>query len=101
MVCVNDPQFNDIAREIFFNSAWESWLSDHLVKAMMNYPEAVLLGKLTTRTTLVKLQLVGHFRHWIKYWTSQSDGCCHGQRSSRVGRGLLQLREGYKGQTKI
>ena len=45
IVCVNDPQFNDIAREIFFNSAWESWLSDHLVKAMINYPDAVLLGK--------------------------------------------------------
>ena len=43
MVCVNDPQFNDIAREIFVNGAWESWLSDHLVKAMINYPEAVLL----------------------------------------------------------
>ena len=45
IVCVNDPQFNDIAREIFFNAAWESWLSDHLVKAMINYPDAVLLGK--------------------------------------------------------
>ena len=44
MVCVNDPQFNDIAREIYSNGAWESWLSDHLVKAMLNYPQAVLLG---------------------------------------------------------
>jgi len=42
-VCVNDPNFNDIAREIAFNSAWETWLSDHLVKGMLNYPKAVLL----------------------------------------------------------
>ena len=101
MVCVNDPQFNDIAREIFFNSAWESWLSDHLVKAMINYPEAVLLGKLRTRTTLVKLQLAEYFRHWIKYWASQSDGSRNGQRGCCLGRGLLQLREEYKVVTKV
>ena len=38
-------QFNDIAREIYVNGAWESWLSDHLVKSMINYLEAVLLGE--------------------------------------------------------
>lgn len=44
VVCVNDPQFNDIARELHKNGAWESWLSSHLVKGMLNYPTAVLLG---------------------------------------------------------
>ena len=44
MVCVNDPKFNDIARELAVNGAWEVWLSQHLVKAMVNYPKAVLLG---------------------------------------------------------
>ena len=43
-------QFNDIAREIYVNGAWESWLSDHLVKAMINYPDAVLLGKISVTT---------------------------------------------------
>jgi len=43
MVCVNDPKFNDIARELAVNGAWEVWLSQHLVKAMVNYPKAVLL----------------------------------------------------------
>jgi len=43
MVCVNDPQFNDIAREIAHNGAWEVWLSQHLVQGMINYPKAVLL----------------------------------------------------------
>jgi len=43
MVCVNDPQFNDIAREIAHNGAWEVWLSQHLVNGMLNYPKAVLL----------------------------------------------------------
>jgi len=43
VVCVNNPQFNDIARELHKNGAWESWLSAHLVKGMLNYPTAVLL----------------------------------------------------------
>jgi hypothetical protein len=45
VVCVNDPNFNDIARELVNNGAWEVWLSKHLVKGMINYPKAVLLGK--------------------------------------------------------
>ena len=99
MVCVNDPQFNDIAREIFFNSAWEAWLSDHLVKSMVNYPDAVLLGKPSERTaisdvaTCIKRLSLSHFRHWIKHWTSQLDCGRHGKRSCGAGRGLLQLRE--------
>ena len=47
-------QFNDIAREIYVNGAWESWLSDHLVKAMINYPDAVLLGKILVTTYKIK-----------------------------------------------
>ena len=47
-------QFNDIAREIYVNGAWESWLSDHLVKAMINYPDAVLLGKILVTTHKIK-----------------------------------------------
>ena len=48
-------QFNDIAREIYVNGAWESWLSDHLVKAMINYPDAVLLGKILVTTHKINL----------------------------------------------
>ena len=44
VICLNDPDFNDIARELFFNGQWESWLTDHIVRAMINYPSAVLLG---------------------------------------------------------
>ena len=44
VICLNDPDFNDIARELFFNGQWESWLTDHIVRAMINYPAAVLLG---------------------------------------------------------
>ena len=28
----------------FAVQAWETWLSEHLVQAMVNYPEAVMLG---------------------------------------------------------
>ena len=45
MICVNNPDFNDIGRELFFNGAWEAWLTNHIVRAMLNYPGAVLLGK--------------------------------------------------------
>ena len=62
VVCVNDPQFNDIAREIYSNGAWESWLSDHLVKAMLNYPEAVLLGNTNSALWLMS---GGHKTHLI------------------------------------
>ena len=43
MVCINDPEFNDIAREIFIRKEWERWISEHLVKAMIHYPEAIML----------------------------------------------------------
>ena len=70
-VCVNNPEFNDIAREVYEKKvqretlgvdmcfmldrcpiaimpvsvqAWETWLSEHLVQAMVNYPEAIMLG---------------------------------------------------------
>jgi len=43
VMCVNNPDFNDIGREIFFNHQWESWLTNHIVKGMINYPSAVLL----------------------------------------------------------
>jgi len=42
-VCVNNPEFNDIAREVYEKKAWETWLSEHLVQAMVNYPEAIML----------------------------------------------------------
>merc|ERR1719232_1952812 len=42
VMCVNNPDFNDIGREIFFNHQWESWLTNHIVKGMINYPSAVL-----------------------------------------------------------
>ena len=45
MICVNNPDFNDIGRELFYNGAWEAWLTNHIVRAMINYPGAVLLGK--------------------------------------------------------
>ena len=45
IICVNNPDFNDIGREVFHNGAWEAWLTNHIVKAMLNYPGAVLLGE--------------------------------------------------------
>ena len=45
MICVNNPDFNDIGRDLFYNGAWEAWLTNHIVRAMINYPGAVLLGK--------------------------------------------------------
>ena len=45
IICVNNPDFNDIGREVFNNGAWEAWLTNHIVKAMLNYPGAVLLGQ--------------------------------------------------------
>ncbi len=45
MICVNNPDFNDIGREVFYHGAWEAWLTNHIVRAMLNYPGAVLLGK--------------------------------------------------------
>ena len=45
IICVNNPDFNDIGREVFNNGAWEAWLTNHIVKAMLNYPGAVLLGE--------------------------------------------------------
>ena len=45
IICVNNPEFNDIGREVFHHGAWEAWLTNHIVKAMLNYPGAVLLGE--------------------------------------------------------
>ena len=50
IICVNNPDFNDIGREVFFNGAWEAWLTNHIVKAMLNYPGAVLLGETRVKT---------------------------------------------------
>ena len=50
IICVNNPDFNDIGREVFFNGAWEAWLTNHIVRAMINYPGAVLLGETRVKT---------------------------------------------------
>lgn len=44
MICVHNPEVHDISRALL-DSEWESWLTNHIVHAMMNYPNAVLLGK--------------------------------------------------------
>ena len=48
-MCVDDPKVNGIARSLLNKGAWEAWLSKHLVKAMLNYPNAVLIGKFSPR----------------------------------------------------
>ena len=35
----------------FAVQAWETWLSEHLVQAMVNYPEAVMLGNINVIVT--------------------------------------------------
>ena len=55
IICVNNPDFNDIGREVFNNGAWEAWLTNHIVKAMLNYPGAVLLGQTRKRSVFVKI----------------------------------------------
>ena len=37
----------------FAVQAWETWLSEHLVQAMINYPEAVMLGNVTGITIIL------------------------------------------------
>ena len=37
----------------FAVQAWETWLSEHLVQAMVNYPEAVMLGNDTGITIIL------------------------------------------------
>ena len=45
MICINDPEFNDIARTVLDdNNNWETWLTKHIFRAMINYPTAVFLG---------------------------------------------------------
>ena len=57
MICVNNPDFNDIGREVFYNGAWEAWLTNHIVKAMLNYPGAVLLGERQKKSMCVVLNI--------------------------------------------
>ena len=37
----------------FAVQAWETWLSEHLVQAMVNYPEAVMLGNIIGITIIL------------------------------------------------
>ena len=37
----------------FAVQAWETWLSEHLVQAMVNYPEAVMLGNIISITIIL------------------------------------------------
>ena len=37
----------------FAVQAWETWLSEHLVQAMVNYPEAVMLGNINVIVTTI------------------------------------------------
>ena len=37
----------------FAVQAWETWLSEHLVQAMVNYPEAVMLGNVVGITIIL------------------------------------------------
>ena len=44
MICIHQPEGHDISSSLFHASSWESWLTNHAVYAMKNYPNAVFLG---------------------------------------------------------
>ena len=57
--CTKFQRYSLVSGHVFMPvsvQAWETWLSEHLVQAMVNYPEAVMLGNhLQTMKTKVIL----------------------------------------------
>ena len=94
MICVNNPDFNDIGREVFHNGAWEAWLTNHIVKAMLNYPGAVLLGQWETKLLLsLSMELYEEWiilRYRVQHWPAQPDCGRHGEGGDCAGRRVLQ-----------
>ena len=75
----------------FAVQAWETWLSEHLVQAMVNYPEAVMLGNTNISVTTIFIVVTIVFflslsvcRYRLKHWTTQSHSGCNGQRGDHL-----------------
>ena len=77
----------------FAVQAWETWLSEHLVQAMVNYPEAVMLGNTDISVivnTIFIVVTIGFFlslsvcRYRLKHWTSQSHSGSNGARGDHL-----------------
>ena len=90
-MCVDDPTFNDVARSLLNKGAWEPRLSKHLVKAMLNYPNAVLIGKFSPICSTFYSCLCHAVRYWVKHRTTQPDCGRHAEGSGGGGCGVLQL----------